>query len=124
MAPVESMPPVPCASASFASGDLGRARLAAELADGFDDEEHAAHPRMAGREPAAVGVRRQRAVERESSVLDERAALPLRAEPEVLERDQHGDRERVVELEHVDVVERDAGPLQRERARSRGGRSR
>ena len=42
---------------------------------------------VAGRQAAAVGVRRERAADSEPSVLDERAAFALRAEAEVLERD-------------------------------------
>ena len=75
-------------------------------------------PGMAGREPAAVGVRRQRAADAQLAVLDERAALALAAEPERLEREQHHRRERVVDLADVDVVGRDAGPLERELARA------
>ena len=55
---------------------------------------------------------------------DERAALALRAEAERLERQQHGDRERVVDLRDVDVVGVSAGALERPRAGVHGGRLR
>ena len=63
-----------------------------------------AHARVVRRQPAAVGVHRQRAAERIRPSLDERAALADLAEAEVLERRQHGDRERVVDHAQVDVV--------------------
>ena len=47
---------------------------------------------------------------------------PLLAEAERLEREQHHRRERVVDLADVDVVGRDAGPLERELARAARGR--
>ena len=56
----------------------------------------------------------------ELAVRDERAAFALRAEAVVLERDEDGVRVAVVELEHVDVVERDAGHAQRELAGAPG----
>ena len=46
----------------------------------------------------------------ELAVLDERAALALRAEAVVLERHEDGVRVAVVDLEDVDVVELDARP--------------
>ena len=122
VAPVDSIPPVPCTSAISGVGHLPRRALAAQLAHRFDDEEHPAHAGMTGRQPAAVGVRRQRPVPAQAPALDERAALALAAEPEVLEREQHGDRERVVQLEHVDVGQRHAGALERQRTGLRGRR--
>jgi hypothetical protein len=55
-------------------------------------------PRVAGLQAAAVGVRRERAADSQPSILDERAALALRAEAEVLERDEQHVGEGVVEL--------------------------
>src|SRR5262245_28943900 len=66
--------------------DLTTGRLTPELADGLDHEEHAAHARVAGREPAAVGVGGQRAPDPELPVRHELAAFTLAAEPEGLER--------------------------------------
>ena len=51
------------------------------------------------------------------------AALALLAEAERLEGEQHHRREGVVDLAHVDVVGRDAGPLERELARAAAGDS-
>ena len=125
VAPVESMPPVPWASASFAPSHLASApasprswRTASTMRN---------MPRMPGWQaespPPSVFVGSGPS-KREPSALDERAALALRAEAEVLEREQHGDRERVVELQHVDVVEGHPGPLERQRAGLRRGRRR
>ena len=72
---------------------------------------------MVGGEAAAVGVGRQRAAKREAAVLDERAALAFRAEAEVLERQQYGDGERVVDHAQVDVGVLDAGHRHGARAR-------
>src|SRR5437764_1401041 len=54
-------------------------------------------------------------------VFDERTAIALLAEAEVLERQQDRDGERVVHLEHVDVLDGDPGALHRKGARLRGG---
>jgi hypothetical protein len=103
---------------------LRGARLAAQLPHGLHDEEHPSHAGVAGGQPATVGVRRQRPVEPQPPALHERAALALRAEAEVFEREQHRDRERVVHLQHVDVRRRQAGAGERERAALRRGRHR
>ena len=50
-----------------------------------------------------------RAAEVDLAAGDERPALALRAEPPVLELQQHGDREAVVHLGDVDVVRAEAG---------------
>ena len=85
MAPVDNMPPVPWATAMRASGHLGGAAFAAQLAHRLDDEEHAPHPGVTRREAAAVGVGREPAADLEATVLDEGTALTLGAEPEVLD---------------------------------------
>src|SRR5262245_15941748 len=69
----------------------------------LDDEEDAAHPGMIRAEAAAVRVDRQRTAELDAAVRHEGPALALLAETEVFERDQHRDRERVVDHAHVDV---------------------
>src|SRR5215510_12088867 len=73
--------------------------LAAQLPDRLDDlGEAAAVGWVIVAEPAAVGVERQLAGPRdEVAVRHELAALPLGAEAEVLQRDEHGDREAVVD---------------------------
>src|SRR5689334_9717016 len=80
-------------AADLGIGDLALTRLAAELPHGLDEQEHAAHARVAARQTAAVGVRGQRATDAQLAVLDERTALALLAEPEGLEREQHHGRE-------------------------------
>ena len=57
---------------------------------------------------------------RKRALLDERAALALRAEPEVFQRQQQHVGERVVELGDVDVGGRDAGARERQRPADRG----
>ena len=52
----------------------------------------------------------QRAAGAELAVLDERAALALRAEAEILQVQQRGDGEGVVAHQQVDVGRRDARP--------------
>ena len=99
--------------------DLPAVRLAAELARGFDEQEHAAHAGVAVREAAAVGVGGQRAAEAQLAVGDERAALALLAEAERLEGRQHHGRERVVDLAACRCLR-----ASRPRARTRGGRLR
>ncbi len=78
-------------------------------------------PGMVRREAAAVGVGRARAVERRAAAGDEGTAFAALAEAEVLEREQHGDRERVVDHAQVDVAVADAGHRHRHRARLRRG---
>src|SRR6185437_16273625 len=63
------------AERQFAILDLARAAFAAQLPDRLDDQKDAAHPRMVRREPAAVGVGRERAVVAEPPPRNERAAL-------------------------------------------------
>src|SRR5689334_6484207 len=85
--------------------------LTAELSNRLDHlRETAAIGRMVVAEPAAVGVERQLADARDQvAVGDELAALPLRRKAQILERDQHGDREAVVDRYVLDVGMRHAG---------------
>ena len=102
MAPVESMPPVPWATAMRASGTWVAPpsprswRTASTMRN---------MPRIPGDRPRG---RRRRcwwgaARPPEPAVLDEGTALALGAEAEVLDGEHHGDGEGVVELGHVDV---------------------
>jgi hypothetical protein len=59
--------------------------FAAQLPHGLDEEEHAAHPGMAVRQAAAVGVGGQGAADAQLAVLDERSPSTLLAEPERFE---------------------------------------
>src|SRR4029079_2618204 len=96
--------------------DLASVRLAPKLARRLDEQEHAAHAGMAVRQPAAVGVRRQRSPEAELAVLDEGAAFARLAEPERLDAGQHHVGERVLDLTGVDVGRLHASPFERELA--------
>ena len=87
--------------------DLVGAR-AADLADALDDVVHAVDVALG--QVAAAGVDRQAAAELDGAARRERAALALGAEPEVLELQQDGDREAVVELGDVDVGRAEPGP--------------
>ena len=68
----ENQPPVPLTQRDLGVGDLAAVGLAAQLLDRLDEQEHAAHAGVAGRQPAAVGVGRQRAADAQLAVLDER----------------------------------------------------
>ena len=89
--------------------DLSRAAFAAQLFDGLDHEKDAAHPRMVGRQAAAVRVDRQRTPQADATVLHVRAALALLAESQALQGDADRDGERVVDHRHVEVGVGDAG---------------
>src|SRR6478735_11463811 len=93
-------------------------RLAAQLANGFDDLGLAASvDRMVAAEATAVGIERQLADAGDQvAVGDELAALAFLAEAEVLELHQDGDGEAVVDRGVFDVLRRDAGFLKRTRA--------
>src|SRR5262249_58450220 len=86
-------------------------RLAPELAHRLDHlGEPAAVARVVVAEAAAIGVEGQPAdTGDEVAVGDELAALPLRTEAEILERDQHRDREAVVDGHVLHVGRRLAG---------------
>ena len=96
---VLSEPPVPWARARLTVLHLdGRVRLTPHLADRFEHLGHAAP--VAGvvvAQPAAVGVERQLPAGLQRPVGHEPATFALGAEPQVLERDQHGDGEAVVD---------------------------
>src|SRR3546814_14480651 len=70
------------------AGDLAVAALAAELADRFDQDEHAVHAGVGVGEATAVGVRGQGATGAEAPVGDEVAALALGTDAEVLQGHQ------------------------------------
>src|SRR5262245_60496284 len=72
--------------------------------------EPAAVARVVVAETAAIGVEGQPAdTGDEVAIGDELAALPLRTEAEILERDQHRDREAVVDGHVLHVGRRRAG---------------
>src|SRR4051812_20276731 len=84
--------------------DLALAGFAAYLPDRFDDVKKAtAQPRMTAREQAAVRRDRQCAADADATVFDEMAALAFFAKTEILEFDDHGDGETIVNLRDIDV---------------------
>ena len=95
--------------------DLATAALPARLDHAFGHRRHAPH--VVRGQLTAAGVRGQRASATERARRRERAAFTLRAEAVVLERDDHGEREAVVDLGDVDVVGTD--PRHRERSLAR-----
>ena len=99
----QNHPPVPLTHATSRVRHLPLAGLAAQLFRRLDDEEQAALTGVARREPTAVGVGGEGSAEAQLAVGDERAALALGAEAEVLERDEQHVGEGVVELADVDV---------------------
>src|SRR3954451_5607353 len=83
--------------------DLARAAVPPELADRLDQQEDPEHAGVGVGEPAATGVEREVAADGGALAGDEPAALTLGAEAEVLELDEGGVGEGVVELRDVDV---------------------
>src|ERR1035437_7138568 len=63
---------------------------------------------MIRRQPSTIGVDRKFAVEAQPSARHECSAFAALAKAEILQRGEHGDRERVVDHRHVDVLVRDA----------------
>src|SRR5438046_1767317 len=93
---------------------LAAAGLAPQLARGLDEQEHAAHARVTRRQPATIGVGRQRAADPQLAVLDERPAVTLLAEAEALDREEHHRGERVGALEEVDLGGSDTDAVEAE----------
>ena len=95
----QNQPPVPLDAGQLGVGHLASARASPRSCRAASTRRNSPRmPGMAGRQPAAVGVGGQRAAEPQPAALDERPALALGAEAEVLERDQHHVGEGVVEL--------------------------
>src|SRR3990170_4551922 len=94
--------------------DLAVAALAAELADGFDEEEDAVHAGVGVGEAAAVGVEGEVAAGGGALAGDEGAAFAGLAEAERLQGDEGGVGEGVVDFDDVDVLVADAGHLEGE----------
>ena len=86
-------------------------RGAAQLPDRLDDLGHAAAiGGMVVAEPAAIRIERQLAdAGDEIAIGDESAAFALRAKAEILQRDQHRDREAVIDRRILDIGRRDTG---------------
>src|SRR5260370_30490038 len=82
-------------------------RFAAHLTHPFEDLHHPAHARVVVAQPTAVRIDRQlSAAGAQATVRDELSTLAFLAEPEILERLDDGDRERVVDRRVVDVARR------------------
>ena len=111
----DKTPPLPCAIAVSAIGDLARAAFAAQLPRRLDQQEQAVHAGVAIGEAAAIGVDRQAAAGRDAAAGDKAAAFALRAEAEILEEEDRVDREGVVELDDIDVLRGRARPSHRPR---------
>ncbi len=85
--------------------DLPLATFAPQLPHAFDDVKPALH--VGFRQIAAGSIDGERTAERDAgAALDEGASLALRAEAGMLQPEQHGDGEIVVELRHADVLRR------------------
>src|SRR5581483_630727 len=84
------------------------------------EEEDAEHAGMAIAKPAARRVDRQSRAGADPRG-DQRPAAALLAEAEVLEADDDADRERVVDLDDVDVLGTEAGLLVGRLAGAHGG---
>src|SRR3954453_6573719 len=83
--------------------DLARAAVPPELADRLDQQEDPEHAGVGVGEAAATGVEREVAADGGALARDELASFTLGAEAEVLELDEGGVGEGVVELRDVDV---------------------
>src|SRR5574337_275644 len=106
------------AAGAVAEGDLGildlaRAALAPELPHALDQREDPEDAGVAEGEAAALGVRGKGPARRRALARDEGPALALLAEAQVLERQEDRDRERVVDLRHVNVVVAESRHLKR-----------
>src|SRR5690348_11862813 len=91
----------------LAIGDLAGAAFATELTRRLDQQEQSIHAGVAIGEAAAIGVDRHTAAGRYVAVGYEAAPLAFRAEAEILEEKDRVDRERVIELDNVDVAGRE-----------------
>src|SRR6218665_3640485 len=101
--------------------DLTRTAVRAQLTHRLDDAEQAVHAWMHARQPATVGVDRQRAAWSDTAIGDERAAFPFLAEAQIFQKQDGVDGESVVQLDDIDVVGRDTRPLHRQRPGDTGG---
>src|SRR6185503_17509473 len=111
-------PAVPVRERELRARDLAFACLPAQLAHRLDHVEHASgEARMYRREQPAVRRHRERAARADPAAFDEAAAFALGAKAEVLELDDHGDGEAIVELGDVDLLRPDARRAERFAAR-------
>src|SRR2546425_302066 len=103
------------------SNDLALSGLPAKLPHDLDRLRNAGSPdRLTAGLQAARGVDGNLAVQRGEAVRRRRAALPLLDEPEVLDREDLGDREVVVHLGDLHVLRLESGLLERALARDDG----
>ena len=102
--------------------DLPLSAAAAQLPHGFDQKKNSVHPRVSVGKTAAMSVERELTDRRSPLVRDDRPALACGAKPERFERQQHGDGERILDLDDVDGVVRDPGHRHRDSGRRREAR--
>jgi hypothetical protein len=117
---LDKVPPLPCARAVRTPCTWRSPAFAAQLSHGLDQGEDAVHAGVRAGQAAAIGVDGQPAAGRDRAVLDEASALALGAEAQVFQEQDGVDRERVVELQHVDVRRLQAGHRERLRDRIAG----
>ncbi|MBG9885013.1 hypothetical protein ABE10_00115 [Bacillus toyonensis] len=114
---------VPADQGGLCTRDLALAAVASQLQHGFAQRREAPHVERG--ELSSARVARETAPRTETSFLDEGPAFAFRAEPVVLQG--HEDRVgiAVVQLDHVQVVERDPGHRRgtRPRIRSSGDKA-
>src|SRR5271163_4458089 len=94
---------------SLAIGDLARAAFLAQLPGRLDQQEQPIHAGVTIGQPAPIGVDRQIALGRNASIGHKAAAFALRAKADILEKQYRVDRERVVELDDIDVFRAEPG---------------
>src|SRR3979409_1485736 len=90
---------------------LTRAALITQLAYRLDQEEQPVHTRMAIRKSATVGIDGKATLGGDTPPADEGAAFALFAEAEILQEQDGVDRERIVELDGVDIRRTELGHL-------------
>ena len=94
---------------NVAAVQLPVSSLPAELPHGLDDCEYPVHPGVRVRQPAPVGIKRERAAGRCSLIRHKVRPFAGAAKPQVLQADQHRVGEGVVDHRQVDVGVRHPG---------------
>src|SRR4051812_18741890 len=94
----------------FAVGNLTVAGLAADLSHSLDEMGHsAACARMRATQETTVGVQWKLSTEIHVPLADERSGLAPSGDAEILDLHGRRDREAVVDLSDVEIVDADAG---------------
>ncbi len=100
---------------------LTRARLAAQLLYGFDQQENPVHAGVAARQAATIGIHRQHTTRRDAATAHECTTFPLGTKPQVFQEQQGIDRECVIQLDHIDIRRAQASHGKSARPRLGGG---